>query len=293
MKRLGPGRPATVQVSQQGMRESIEMLGSKSNLCIVALAYYPEYLANLRDSVKALSRATEVNALALVLNNSQLNGSTFQDICRSFYCVRHNNGGAEFGGYQAGLDIIKQNVSTPFDLIIINDSATTHYRLMSEHLKAFTRSMTNEVPNRVVGQIDRSPLPSLQIDDLETSKWVRSNLIGLDHDALLALDYQVYLPYLNDYVNDSVDSFFTAHIKATTRQHIAQWLFGKDGLAWYGAAPLTAHNCKKMAAKARSIVQELHLAMRLKKNKSRFIQPERTLPERISVKVKGILDFPF
>jgi hypothetical protein len=269
------------------------LLGSKSNLCIVALAYYPEYLSNLRDSVKVLSCATHVNALALVLNNSQLNDSTFRDICSNFYCVRHDNGGAEFGGYQAGLDIIKQNVSTPFDLIIINDSATAHYRLMKEHLKAFTRSMTNEVPNRVVGQIDRSPLPSLQIDDLETSKWVRSNLIGLDHDALLALNYQVYQPYLSDYLNDSVDSFFTEHIKDTTRQHISQWLFGKDGLTWYGAAPLTAHNCKKMAAKARSIVQELHLAMRLEKNKTRFIQPKRTLPERITVKVKRILDFPF
>jgi hypothetical protein len=267
--------------------------GSQSNLCVVALAYYPEYLGSLRKSVETLSRVAEVNAVALVLNNSCLNSSTFQDSCRNFYCVKHDNTGAEFGGYQAGLDIITKNVSKPFDLIIINDTATTHYRLKKEHLRAFTRSMTEKVPNRVVGQVDRSPLPSLQIDDLETSRWVRSNLVGLDHRALMALDYKVYQPSLNDYINNSATDFFTEHIKATTQEHISQWLFGKDGLTWYGAAPLTVHNCEKMAAKARSIVQELHLAMRLEKNKTRFIQPKRTLLERFSVKVKTVLEPSF
>jgi hypothetical protein len=233
------------------------------------------------------------------LNNSRLNGSTFQDICGDFYCVRHDNTGAEFGGYQAGLNIIKQNSSAPFNLIIINDTVATHFHFMKEHVRAFMRSMDDERPNRVVGQVDRNPLfrsRSLQIDDLETSRWVRSNLIGLDQDALLALDHRIYQPYLNDYITDSVDNFFTEHIKANTREQISQWLFAPDGLRWYGAAPLTEYNCAMMAAKARSIVQEYHLAMRLEQNKTLFIQPKLTLPERIAVKVKKFLEphpFPF
>jgi hypothetical protein len=261
--------------------------GSKPNLCIVALAYYPEYLGSLRESVKAISHAADVNAFALVLNNPRLNGSAFQDLCSNFYCVRHDNRGAEFGGYQVGLDIIKQNFSTPFDLIIINDTAATHYRLRKEQVNSFIRSMADERPNRVVGQVDRGP--SLQIDDLETSRWLRSNFIGFDHNAILALDYKIYQPYLNDYLNDSADTFFTDHIKASTREKISQWLFATDGDAWYGAAPLTEYNCAKMAAKARSIIQEFHLAMRLEQNKTLFIEPKLNLLERISVRVKEII----
>jgi hypothetical protein len=139
---------------------------SKPNLCIVARAYYPDYLGSLREAIKTISQASDVSAFALVLNSSRLNGSMFQDICSNFYCVRHDNTGAEFGGYQAGLDIIKRNFATPFDLIIINDTAATHYRLMKEHIRAFIRSMADERPNRVVGQVDRTR--ALQIDDLET-----------------------------------------------------------------------------------------------------------------------------
>lgn len=260
---------------------------SKPNLCIVALAYYPDYLGSLRETVKTISQAADVNAFALVLNNSRLNGSMFQNISNNFYCVRHDNTGAEFGGYQVGLDIIKQNFTAPFDLIIINDTAATHYRLMKEHIRAFIRSMADERSNRVVGQVDRTR--ALQIDDLETSRWVRSNLVGFDHNALLALDYKIYRPCLNDYLNDSADTFFTDHIKASTREKISQWLFATDGHAWYGAAPLTEHNCTKMAAKARSIIQEFHLAMRLEQNKTLFIEPKLNLQERISLRVKEIM----
>ena len=260
---------------------------SKSKLCVVALAYYPDYFGSLLETVKTISQTVEVNGVALVLNNSRLNGSPFQDICSNFYCIRHDNTGAEFGGYQAGLDIIRQNLSTPFDLIIINDTAATHYRLPKEHLKAFLRSMADERSNRVVGQVDRSS--SLQIDDLETSRWVRSNLIGFDHNALLALDYKIYQPYLNGYLNDSVDEFFTDHIKASTREKISQWLFAAGGHAWYGAAPLTKDNCTKMAAKARSIIQEFHLAMRLEQNKTLFLEPKLNLQERILLRIKEIM----
>jgi hypothetical protein len=260
---------------------------SKPNLCIVALAYYPDYLGSLREAVKIISQVVNINAFALVLNNSRLTGSIFQGISDNFYCVSHDNTGAEFGGYQVGVDTIKRNFSGPFDLIIINDTVVSHSRLMKEHLKAFIRSMADDRPNRVVGQVDSSR--SLQIDDLETSRWVRSNLLGFDHKALLALDYKIYQPYLNHYLNDSADTFFTDHIKASTREKISQWLFATEGHAWYGAAPLTEDNCTKMAAKARSIIQEFHLAMRLEQNKTLFVEPKLNLKERISLRIKKII----
>jgi hypothetical protein len=117
---------------------------------------------------------------------------------------------------------------------------------------------------------------------------VRSNLIGFDHAAISALDYKIYQPHLNDYLNDSVDTFFTDHIKASTREKISQWLFAKEGHAWYGAAPLTEDNCAKMATKARSIIQEFYLAMRLEQNKTIFVQPKLGLLERVSLRGKKI-----
>jgi hypothetical protein len=260
---------------------------SKPIVSVVALAYYPDYFGSLRETVKTISQMADVKAFALVLNNPSLSGSLFQDISSNFYCVRHDNTGAEFGGYQVGLDIIKQKFPRAVDLVIINDTAATHYRLMKEHLRAFIRSMADERPNRVVGQVDRSP--SLRIDDLETSRWVRSNLIGFDHNALLALDYKIYQPHLNDYLNDSADDFFTDHIKASTREKISQWLFAKDGHSWYGAAPLTKDNCTIMAAKARSIIQEFYLAMRLEQNRTVFLEPKLNLQERISLRVKEVV----
>jgi hypothetical protein len=268
------------------MQRRGKVFRSKPNLCIVALAYYPDYLGSLREAIKTISQAAHVNAFALVLNNPQINGAKFQDLCNKFYCVTHDNTGAEFGGYQAGLDILKRNFSAPFDLIIINDTVATHSRLTKEHLRAFVRSMADDRPNRVVGQVDICR--SLRIDDLETSRWVRSNLIGFDHAAISALDYKIYQPHLNDYLNDSVDTFFTDHIKASTREKISQWLFAKEGHAWYGAAPLTEDNCAKMATKARSIIQEFYLAMRLEQNKTIFVQPKLGLLERVSLRGKKI-----
>jgi hypothetical protein len=118
---------------------------------------------------------------------------------------------------------------------------------------------------------------------------VRSNLIGFDHVAIAALEYKINKPHLNDYLKDSVDMFFTDNIGQSTRDKISRWLFTADGHGWYGATPLAKDNCAKMAAKARSIIQEFHLAMRLKENGTIFIEPKLNALERLSLKIKKIV----
>jgi hypothetical protein len=277
---------------QQAYKTVAHMLQSGKPLCLVALAFYPEYLDNLRDVIKKIADITEIHSLALVLNNSNISlnerTTNFQDLCQFFYCVRHDNTGLEFGGYQAGLDLLRRNILSNFNLIILNDARAVHYTLFKEDIRAFLRKLFEDRPNRVVGHVE-STNPEIRIDDFKSSKWVRSNLIGFDHHALAAIDHKIYLPYLNGYIVDAprVEVFFSEHLGFETKSKISRWLFETKAHAWYGAAALTQDNCSAFALKARSILQEYHLSMRLDRNNVTFLDPELSRRELIVKTLKA------
>jgi hypothetical protein len=77
------------------------------------------------------------------------------------------------------------------------------------------------------------------------------------------------------------ETFFHHDLDVTLQTDLSTWLFGGDGLSWYGARPLTKDNCQRMAFKARSILQEWFLSLRLDEYKVAIASPQLSMAERV------------
>jgi hypothetical protein len=88
-------------------------------------------------------------------------------------------------------------------------------------------------------------------------------LIFIDAAALKSIDHQLYRPEIAGWVRESADpnEFFSDEVGPATQARTSKWLFAAGG--WYDAAPLSPANQKRLSLKARSILQELYLTMRL------------------------------
>ena len=271
------------------------MRNAEKPLWLIALVYYPSYLAHLASIVQRISASRRLHLLSIVINGTNISPhdaeNHFDGLARKRIIHQHNNSGSEFGGYQAGLDLLRSSDDSDFDLIILNDTVGIHYPLNSETLSAFVRTLTIEPwPCRAVGIIDTAPRAH-SIDRFLTSRWVRSNLMGFDSEAISRIGYRIYVPAIDEYVTATADaqSFFSSSVGRSLQDHIGRWLFATSGYRWYGAAPLAPDNAAQLAAKARSILQEKYLSMRLEQVFAAFLHPALNPEEQRSVRLKNRL----
>lgn len=262
-----------------------------ASVYVVAVLYYNNYATNLIRSLKKLGDCHKIEKIIVVLNNPAIDdavlGRSLTTLAAQTACVTHDNTGQEFGAYQAGIDHIRTELTPRDCLVILNETLGIHYPFETEHAGAFMRSLLDrKYTGRAVGHIDHS-IRRLCIDDLWTSRWVRSNLVGFDFEAISSIDYRVYVPRLHDYVRDTdvFDEFFSGNVDAYLQHHIADWLFSKG--QWYAAATLSKGNAASFAIKARSILQEKHLSMRLENHKVAFVPARYKAAEQITRRAKN------
>ena len=262
-----------------------------SPVYVVAVVFYRNYYPNLLRSLGKLREFCAIEKIVLVVNNPAIEAASLegslQGLAARIECVAHDNTGGEFGGYQLGIDRLGQDLQAPGCLIIVNETLGIHYPFEREHAGAFMRSLLDRrQPCRVVGHIDHSPR-RLGIDDCWSSRWVRSNLVGFDFAAISSIDYRVFVPHLHGYIRetDVVDDFFSEKVDGFLRWYIADWLFSEG--RWYGAAALSKANAKSLAFKARSILQEKYLSMRLEQHHTAFLLPKYSPAQQITRRAKN------
>jgi hypothetical protein len=177
--------------------------------------------------------------------------------------IKGSNRGREFGGYQDGLDHLRGSAAG--GVCFVNDTAGIHNYLPRFFVDAFVRAALRLRNRRgvCVGHVDRA-LQTLEIGGLVGESWIRSNLFYLDEPALRSLDWKVYAPEINALVPGAFPHhFFSDALNSSMQVRISRWLFQPGSKSWYAAAPLTDENADFMAGKARAVLQEYYLSMRL------------------------------
>lgn len=235
---------------------------------LVAAVYSVERLATTVRVIRRLDASPGLDRVVVVINNPALDDAVIAAALfgagRRLTVIRHDNSGAEFGAYQAGLDLLKAESAKP--VLIINDTVGTNHFVGDVFLRNFSRLATASGDSPVaVGEIDHTGAP-LRLLGLASDNWIRSSIMVLNPPALRAIDYRIYDPALESLIvaSDDPDVFFGAEVASPLREHIADWLFSSSGSRWYKAAALSADNAAQMAAKTRAILQEKYLSMRLK-----------------------------
>lgn len=266
-------------------------MADRRKTVFVGLVYYRAYLGGFYAAYRKLQRYSRFSDTYIVINGD---GIAETDVREAFgpsqqnlNIIKHDNQGQEFGGYQAGLDVHRRRSDDPFDLVLANDTIDKHQKLFAAEFDAFRKTLAGNPPGKVVGKIDHAQ--RLQsIGPLTSSRWVRSNLMGLDHEALTKLQFRIHLPELDTLVNetDLESDFFSPEVGQTVQDRLKSWLFRPETHSWYGASKLDSGNAIRFAAKARSILQEIHLSMRLNGEGVAFIAPRMTRNEQRMIRIQ-------
>ncbi|WP_367839348.1 hypothetical protein [Paraburkholderia sp. DGU8] len=277
--------------SDMGGKESARSRGDSTPRPVhcVLVIYFAAYLARIVKVMGALMEAQSVATLRVVINNPQIDESVvkqhFASLSAPVRILRHDNTGLEFGAYQRGLDDLRRTDADDLPCLFANDTVGSHYPITTFYLRKFSSAAQEHLgSNAIVGLVDWSAR-RLQLCGLHTSRWVRSNLFVMDRQALQSIDNALYVARLDACIHDSPseDEFFADAIGPSLRAHLRRWLFSGSPDAWYQSAPLSPDNHRRMAAKARSILQELFLSMRLDSAATAFIQPQLSKVEKALV----------
>lgn len=236
----------------------------KDGIDVICLFYDEKRLKHFISIVCRVQSWLRPKKIAFVTNNSNFDVERLDAqlrILRDYTIVEHNNTGMEFGGYQAGIDALGD---TSGGILVMNDTVGVHDFVGPKKLRETTDRIQSLIePKFAVGDIcvDISPIRILEFEGLV---WLRSNLFYLDPVALKSIDRRLYCPTVNDLINDSgATSFVAAEADPRITALIDRWLFKPGPYAWYRAQPLSNENWDFMARKARSILQERYLSMRL------------------------------
>ena len=238
------------------------------------------YLAYLEASVRAatsLARAAGADAFVSVANHpgvaERLPALTANlDVPRVLH-VAHDNTGLEFGAYQAGVDRL-----SPFDLdwlLILNDTFSIHRPFTHDHrrrlLDALREGARSEAP-LASGEVEMHGR-SFVILGCRTHRWITTSVLALNRAALRSLGGRVYRPEVDSLVIGAADEdrFFSPELDPVLVRHVHAWLMSTAGPGtWYAAASLTAATAPRLAAKARSILQEMYLSAALEEASTWF-----------------------
>jgi hypothetical protein len=121
----------------------------------------------------------------------------------------------------------------------------------------------------------------ITINGMVGSRWVRSNLFGLDKEAITRLGHKIYDPSIDKFITESadIDTFLGPDLDSSYKLIIADWLFSTAPNKWYKAQPLSTANSSMMAGKAKSLLQEQWLSLRLETIGAAFYMPRRRFVE--------------
>jgi hypothetical protein len=261
-----------------------------SDTSLIAVSYYPTYLNEFVSKIHTLDRRLRFSAAVVVLNNPAISLEGTRAKVHLRYgrasVIEHDNSGREFGGYQAGLDFLNPRVGEAGDYLIVNDTFAIHYEFYSEHFAALKRRICDNVlKHRIAGQVDQHQ-ECLSLGELMSDRWVRSNLMFIDSAALKSIRCRLYVPEVDSWILDTSDpaEFFGDQVGPATRAKLSKWLFEPGG--WYGAAPLSIENQRRLCDKARSILQEFYLTMRLNRAGTAVLDLGLSRPEQQRTRIK-------
>ena len=245
----------------------------KPSVALVSVHFYADYQRrNLRE-IERLKRAIPIDRHVGVLNG----GAELIEGIDGFneaQWVRHDNEGQEFGAYQQGLDVLLEG-NRPDWVIFMNDTLGTHTRLSGgsvHRLQVAVGSPPSSLPivAGVLHHIERS----FHIHGHRGSRHMRSHAVALNAVALDGLEHRIRVADIDALIAGAAtcDSFFAEHCDPSLKLRLADYLFRTDAaLKWYRAAPLTHNNCAAMARKARAILQEFYLSLRLETASTVFV----------------------
>jgi hypothetical protein len=234
---------------------------------IIVVLFTKSKLKPISAIVRELSALSNARRIVAIVNNSAISTSDVQSrfapLSGELTIRHHDNTGREFGAYQAGLDLLIDDA--PDRLIFLNDTVGTHQFVSKSAMKAFVdKLMMRSSDKFIIGTLYASER-LLELAGLRSNRWVRTNLFAMDKAALATIRFAIYQPSLEAAIESShdVQSFFGSQVGPNLRNHIEKWLFSADGDRWFDAAPLSDRNAERMAGKARCILQEKYLSMRL------------------------------
>ncbi|MFZ4700957.1 MAG: hypothetical protein ACOYMG_12985 [Candidatus Methylumidiphilus sp.] len=235
-----------------------------------------------------LAKQPEIRSLLFVVNGDQIASedvlSYFQNGRIPVSVVRHNNIGSEFGGYQRAADVLTSAGAKK--VLILNDTVGSHQFVDAHYLRDFVRCFAADKSGIVfVGRVVQSS-DIISLGNFSSKSWVQSHIFGIDKGALGLIDNKIYYPEVSDLIRDStsVEDFFHPEIGSYLKAHLTHWLFGFGEGTWYNARPLTSESVHLLANRARAILQEMSLSMRLEKKQSIILNMDvfqrRDIPTR-------------
>jgi hypothetical protein len=244
---------------------------------VVSAHYYRSYLGPSLRAAAGLAQAAGAEAFVAVTNHPALIDELPCAFARlglpRVEHVVHDNTGYEFGAYQAGLDRL-----APLDLdwvLILNDTYALHRAFTSVHRRHLLEVLArpaDDSASLAAGEVETYGR-SFAILGARTHRWLSTSVFALNRVALRALGGRVYRPELDALVpgGPDVDRFFAPALDGALARHVAAWLLVPRGPdTWYGAAVPDAANAARLAAKARSILQEKHLSALLEEASTWF-----------------------
>ena len=269
------------------------MRAPEEQVGIVCVLYYEDYVG---PTLRALDRIrSEIGASRTVLvanGTSALPAILRNDAARNDVdIIEHDNRGAEFGAYQAGIDRLLAS-GQPGWVIFANDTFSTHGHFGSVHRRRLVSELARDREHpTIVGRVE-SLNRSFELAGHRSHRWVTTSIFAINSAALHTLEHRVYCPTLESLVDETADParFFAPDVSPVLRNHVANWLFGSGPYpTWYAASALTSQNAAKMARKARAILQEMHLSALLEAVGAEFVDLKNlSRREKVLSKLEGI-----
>jgi len=164
---------------------------------IIAYSYYEKYVNNLLEQTRKICENLSASHIIFVSTHQLDLASLYKKTTNIKCCIdnlRHDNKLWEFGGYQIGLDHLRDLIKQGDSLYIINDTAGIHSFLPMWIIKRFKKltSMSSNVDSPViVGELDRHYTDSdLRVLNMDANKWIRSCVFSLNYAALESISWK-------------------------------------------------------------------------------------------------------
>ncbi len=248
------------------------------NPSLVLVLYESQRIDTVLQIMARLHKQVGFASTVVVRNSPRIDQTALESRLRawpgSIEIRDHDNTGMEFGAYQAGW--AQLSTASRQGVLYVNDTIGTN-QYISRFYRARLAGLLTTAPTAsafACGHVILHP-HRLAIGDLESASFIRSNLFFLNQQAMQALDEQIYRPDIDQLVRVTTDenSFFAPEVGAGLARHLRNWLFNTHHTSgWYKAQALNESNAGFMASKARSILQEKLLSLRLY-HKDVVVQP--------------------
>ncbi|RYZ65689.1 MAG: hypothetical protein EOP08_06455, partial [Proteobacteria bacterium] len=202
---------------------------------LVVLLYAEKRLDQALSMARFLATQASPRRCVFVINGSEIRESLVRSrwpAALPAEIIHHDNTGAEFGGYQLGLECLGGEL--PDRLIVMNDTVGSHDVTSHLVLNAFLRRLKLDLNRFVVGQTYESQR-RMSIHDLWASRWIRTHFFGLDRAALTAIGSRIYHPHIDALITASpdVETFFGPAVRGGLRDLLVDFLFNPGPWSWY------------------------------------------------------------